>query len=117
MLFLASLLAGSDLNANLLGWLGGLVLVAGFGLGFSGLALALASRTDNPGAYHVYDCGVQSAYAFPQQCTLSAGHDAELDEDRHPHQSHDEYGGWFEADGERYLRQHLRAVHALAVSC
>ena len=52
MLFLASLLAGSDLNANLLGWLGGLVLVAGFGLGFSGLALALASRTDNPGAYH-----------------------------------------------------------------
>jgi ABC-2 type transport system permease protein len=26
--------------------------VAGFGLGFSGIALSMASQTDNPGAYH-----------------------------------------------------------------
>jgi ABC-2 type transport system permease protein len=34
---------GAKLNANPLGWLGGLVLVAGFGLGFSGIALSIAS--------------------------------------------------------------------------
>jgi ABC-2 type transport system permease protein len=43
---------GAELNASPLGWFGGLMLVAGFGLGFSGLALALASTTSNPGAYH-----------------------------------------------------------------
>jgi len=43
---------GARLNANPLGWLGGLLLVAGFGLGFSGIALSIASQTDNPGAYH-----------------------------------------------------------------
>jgi ABC-2 type transport system permease protein len=43
---------GAKLNANPLGWLGGLVLVGGFGLGFSGIALSMASQTDNPGAYH-----------------------------------------------------------------
>jgi ABC-2 type transport system permease protein len=45
-------LRGARLNPNPLGLLGGLVLVAGFGLGFSGVALATASATDNPGAYH-----------------------------------------------------------------
>ena len=43
---------GAKLGPNPLGWLGGLVLVAGFGLGFSGIALGMASSTDNPGAYH-----------------------------------------------------------------
>jgi ABC-2 type transport system permease protein len=46
------MLMGAELNTNPLGWLGGLTLVMGFGLGFSGLALAMASRTNNPGAYH-----------------------------------------------------------------
>jgi ABC-2 type transport system permease protein len=43
---------GAKLGVNPLGWLGGLILVAGFGLGFSGLALSMASQTNNPGAYH-----------------------------------------------------------------
>ncbi len=43
---------GAQVSLSPLGWLGGLLLVAGFGLGFSGIALALASQTDNPGAYH-----------------------------------------------------------------
>jgi ABC-2 type transport system permease protein len=43
---------GAELSANPIGWLGGLMLVAGYGLGFSGVALATASSTDNPGAYH-----------------------------------------------------------------
>jgi ABC-2 type transport system permease protein len=52
VILIVGVLIGAELNANPLGWLGGLALVALFGLGFSGLALATASQTDNPGAYH-----------------------------------------------------------------
>ena len=52
IILMVGVVLGAKLNANPLGWLGGLVLVAGFGLGFSGIALAMASQTDNPGAYH-----------------------------------------------------------------
>jgi ABC-2 type transport system permease protein len=52
MILVVGVAMGARLNAPPLGWLGGLALVAGFGLGFSGLALSMASRTDNPGAYH-----------------------------------------------------------------
>ena len=52
IIFVVGVLMGAKLNLNPLGLLGGLVLVAGFGLGFSGVALATASATDNPGAYH-----------------------------------------------------------------
>lgn len=36
-----------------LGWLGGLILVMGYGLGFAGIGLAVASRTNSPGGYHM----------------------------------------------------------------
>jgi len=52
VILIVGVLMGARLTANPLGWLGGLVLVAGFGLGFSGLALSMASQTDSPGAYH-----------------------------------------------------------------
>jgi ABC-2 type transport system permease protein len=52
IILIVGLLMGAKLSSNPLGWLGGLVLVAGFALGFSGIALATASATDNPGAYH-----------------------------------------------------------------
>ncbi len=52
IILIVGVLIGAKLGPNPLGWLGGLVLVALFGLGFSGLALAMASQTDNPGAYH-----------------------------------------------------------------
>jgi len=52
MILIVGVAMGARLNAHPFGWLGGLALVAGFGLGFSGLALAMASQTDNPGAYH-----------------------------------------------------------------
>jgi ABC-2 type transport system permease protein len=52
IILIVGLLMGARLSGNPLGWLGGLVLVAGYGLGFSGVALATASATDNPGAYH-----------------------------------------------------------------
>jgi ABC-2 type transport system permease protein len=52
VILIVGVLMGAQLSANPLGWLGGLVLVAGFGLGFSGVALSVASQTDSPGAYH-----------------------------------------------------------------
>ncbi len=52
IILIVGILMGAKLSSNPLGWLGGLVLVAGYGLGFSGVALATASSTDNPGAYH-----------------------------------------------------------------
>ena len=52
VIIVVGVLIGAKLGPNTLGWLGGLMLVALFGLGFSGLALAMASQTDSPGAYH-----------------------------------------------------------------
>ena len=52
LILIVGVLMGAKLGSNPLGWLGGLLLVAGYGLGFSGVALATASSTDNPGAYH-----------------------------------------------------------------
>ena len=46
-------LMGAQGNLNPLGWLSGLALVAGFGIGFAGIALAFASRTNDPGSYHM----------------------------------------------------------------
>jgi ABC-2 type transport system permease protein len=52
VIFIVGVLMGAQVSSNPLGWLGGLLLVAGYGLGFAGVALAFASKTDSPGAYH-----------------------------------------------------------------
>jgi ABC-2 type transport system permease protein len=52
VIFIVALLMGTQLANNPLGWLGGIVLVAGYGIGFAGIALAFASKTNDPGAYH-----------------------------------------------------------------
>ena len=46
-------LMGAQFSSNLLGWLGGVLLVGGFGLGFAGIGLAVASKTNSPGGYHM----------------------------------------------------------------
>ncbi len=46
------LLAGAVFSTSLLGVVGSIVLVSGFGLGFGGIALSIASSTDNEGGYH-----------------------------------------------------------------
>jgi ABC-2 type transport system permease protein len=46
------LLAGAALSTSLLAVLGSVVLVAAFGLGFGGIALAFASSTESEGGYH-----------------------------------------------------------------
>ncbi len=52
VIFIVGILMGMHVTANPLGWLGGFLLVAGYGLGFAGIALAFASKTDSVGAYH-----------------------------------------------------------------
>jgi len=53
IIMIVGVLIGAKLSDNPLGWLGGLLLVAGYGLGFSGIAIAVASKTDSPGGYHM----------------------------------------------------------------
>jgi len=53
VIMIVGIIIGAKLSDNPLGWLGGLLLVAGYGLGFSGIAIAVASKTDSPGGYHM----------------------------------------------------------------
>jgi ABC-2 type transport system permease protein len=53
IIMIVGVIIGAKLSSNPLGWLGGLLLVAGYGLGFSGIAIAVASKTDSPGGYHM----------------------------------------------------------------
>jgi ABC-2 type transport system permease protein len=53
VILIVGIIVGANISTNLLGWLGGLVLVAGFALGFAGIAIMFASNTDNIGAYHM----------------------------------------------------------------
>ena len=52
VIVVVGLLSGATFSTSVLGVLGSIVLVAGFGFGFSGIALSLASSTDNEGGYH-----------------------------------------------------------------
>ncbi len=53
IILIVGLLMGAKLSNNPLGWLGGLLLIAGYGIGFSGFALAVASSTDSSEGYHM----------------------------------------------------------------
>ncbi len=52
VIFIVGMLMGTQIASNPPGWFGGIVLVAGYSIGFAGIALALASKTDDSGAYH-----------------------------------------------------------------
>jgi ABC-2 type transport system permease protein len=52
IILIVGVLMGARLSTNPLGWLGGLLLIGGYGIGFSGFALAVASSTDNSEGYH-----------------------------------------------------------------
>ena len=52
LILLVGILMGTKISGNPLHWLMGLVFIFGYGLGFSGIALALASATSSMGAYH-----------------------------------------------------------------
>ena len=53
ILVVGVLMGAKFVGLDPLGWLGGLVLVTGFSLGFAGIGLAVASKTDSPGGYHM----------------------------------------------------------------
>ena len=53
VILMVGLLMGAKLSHNPWGWLGGLLLIAGYGIGFSGLALAVASASDSSAGYHM----------------------------------------------------------------
>jgi ABC-2 type transport system permease protein len=53
VILIVGVLMGARLSPNPLGWLGGLLLIAGYGIGFSGFALAVASSTDSSEGYHM----------------------------------------------------------------
>lgn len=53
VILIVGLLMGARLSPNPFGWLGGLLLIAGYGIGFSGFALAVASSTDSSEGYHM----------------------------------------------------------------
>lgn len=52
VILIVGLIVGANMTTNPLGWLGALVLISVFTLGFAGIALAMASSTNNTGAYH-----------------------------------------------------------------
>jgi ABC-2 type transport system permease protein len=53
VIFLVGLLMGAELSSDVLGWIGGVALVGLFGLGFAGISLAVASKVNDMGAYHM----------------------------------------------------------------
>jgi len=53
VILMVGLLMGAKLNHNPWGWLGGILLIAGYGIGFSGFALAVASASDSSAGYHM----------------------------------------------------------------
>ena len=53
VILIVGLLLGAKMSSNPLGWLGGLLLIAGYGIGFSGFALGVASSTDSSEGYHM----------------------------------------------------------------
>jgi len=53
VILIVGLVMGAKLSDTPLGWFGGLLLIAGYGIGFSGFALAVASSTDSSEGYHM----------------------------------------------------------------
>lgn len=53
IIMIVGVLMGANLSSNPLGWLGGFLLIVGYSIGFSGIALAVASKTDSSEGYHM----------------------------------------------------------------
>lgn len=53
VILIVGLLMGAKMSEYPLGWIGGLLLIICYGIGFSGLALAVASSTDSSEGYHM----------------------------------------------------------------
>jgi ABC-2 type transport system permease protein len=53
VILIVGVLIGAQGNLNPAGWVGGIAIVALFAMGFAGIALMFASKTNDPGSYHM----------------------------------------------------------------
>ena len=53
IILFVGLLMGAKMSGNPVGWIGGLLLITGYGIGFTGAALAVATLTDSSEGYHM----------------------------------------------------------------
>jgi ABC-2 type transport system permease protein len=53
IILIVGVLMGARLSSNPLGWIGGFLLIAGYAVGFSGIALAVATKLNSSEGYHV----------------------------------------------------------------
>ena len=53
VIMIFGVLMGAKMSTSPFGWLGGFLLIAAYGIGFSGIALAVASKTDSADGYHM----------------------------------------------------------------
>jgi ABC-2 type transport system permease protein len=53
IILIVGVLMGAKLSPNPLGWIGGFLLIAGYAVGFSGIALAVATKLNSSEGYHV----------------------------------------------------------------
>jgi ABC-2 type transport system permease protein len=53
IILIVGLIIGAELNDNPPGWVGGLLLITAYGIGFSGIAMAVASSIDSSEGYHM----------------------------------------------------------------
>ena len=53
VILIVGLIMGGRMSDYPLGWIGGILLIIGYGIGFSGFALAVASSTDSAEGYHM----------------------------------------------------------------
>jgi ABC-2 type transport system permease protein len=52
VILIVGVIMGAAIQLNPLGWIGGFLLVAGYSMGFAGIALGVASLTNSVGGYH-----------------------------------------------------------------
>ena len=81
IILIVGVLVGARLSSDPLGWLGGLLLVGGYGIGFAGIALATASKTDSTEGYHMMIFMLQLPPVVLEQFALSARDVTHLDAD------------------------------------
>ena len=53
VILVVGVLIGAQGNLNPAGWVGGIAIVALFAMGFAGIALMFATKTNDPGSYHM----------------------------------------------------------------
>ena len=53
VILIVGLIMGARMSDHPLGWVGGVLLIACYGIGFSGFALTVASSTDSSEGYHM----------------------------------------------------------------